>query len=296
MGVSTVDLSSSQSCTSYMFTNLCGEVWIAQLKSNCFHFSATAPVSDLMRRKLRTYFIVLDRNLDGVICESDFVDGFQDGFRKYFDEEKADILTNHVADIWFDFFQPMGKVMDGETKLTFENYSYKHIERMGSQEYRDKIWEVIKGYSRVRRSLQFIHTLLHSNEFVSVCKYLKDSQLNFNDSYTIHWASSLLLCLLFVLHLLKYIDCNSSLIISTPFQVFTAIDANNDLTVDLNEYTAWLKAHGVHPFCAKASFEAMDVNNKRHITLKEFEQAYFDFFMSEKDGPSKLFFGPLLVD
>lgn len=112
--------------------------------------SKTQAVSDLLRQKLRTYFIVIDRDHDGLICGKDFTENLAKGFETNFPKQKAVKLIEHSNELWEKLLKPMGTEVDGEIKVSLDQFDASHIQRMSSGEYRGKTMDIIKGFSQVR--------------------------------------------------------------------------------------------------------------------------------------------------
>lgn len=79
-----------------------------------------------------------------------------------------------------------------------------------------------------------------------------------------------------------------------PFALmFQIVDANHDNNIQGSEFEDFFRILGLDPKLADASFKAIDTNNDGLLSLDEFTQAGDEFFCSQDDTLTKVFFGPL---
>ena len=90
-------------------------------------------------------------------------------------------------------------------------------------------------------------------------------------------------------------DANLRKILEGPLpHFFHAVDLNNDGMISKEEYEKFFELLGIEEGAAAAAFEVIDENKDGQLSLEEFVFAGSRFFISEKEEPTCLFWGPLV--
>lgn len=89
---------------------------------------------------------------------------------------------------------------------------------------------------------------------------------------------------------------NAKEILKAPLPFFfSAVDANEDGQISVEEYSTFFKCIGINADLADTSFKAIDTNQDGNLSLEEFVEAGMSFFTGEDtSNDTKYFWGPLL--
>ena len=95
-------------------------------------------------------------------------------------------------------------------------------------------------------------------------------------------------------HWLDQVSKNKQDHLKLSNDIFRSLDTNRDGFIDLKEWTSHSVALGVPAECAKASFNAMDIDDDGKITMDEFVAYHAEFFYTtENKLNSAILFGPI---
>ncbi|XP_013410042.1 sarcoplasmic calcium-binding protein-like [Lingula anatina] len=235
--------------------------------------SASAPYPEFWVRKMRSFFVKFDHDLDGVVKKEDVMDFCNVRAKSLLNQEQMETYMDQVNYAWDYFWAGPEKKMS----VTFWDFVRNHARNFREPDFQEeeKMWFCVYFDKIADKNGDGIVTRKEYEEFLGLVGV---HPLSVPPSF-------------------DALDTDGDGQISKEEFVNAAVGffcCTAD-TPAKKEYEEFLGLVGVHPLSVPPSFDALDTDGDGQISKEEFANAAVGFFCCTADTPAKLFWGPFLA-